>query len=625
MGKKSKKHQDRIDPWDTADDYRHETESTRQSNGNRGRDRGWNEDWTSAIPNNRHDDVTSEGREPSVAQTDFEFDPYLVLVEDLKMKMEASRTVAEDVLVFYTQHQLEIQKVNTTRQRLNEMTKKCSDYSIVISSLQKFEGEKRQELDKEAATIKKDRKELDVLKEEVARHKQQLAEEKREFEDMIRTKEAEQLLKLQEEKAKLATEHNKKYDKRVEELEKATKKSQDDDRKKILDLEIKNDELVQGLEEQRRKLKDTEKRCRDVEKLRSLSETEVEDLSQKLKMAENDQSEFLKIHNDVHAISSRYVEQIKVNDLDADVHDKIEEVDDDFISVPISNSIVSKELCLAHFQRVISSQLQAILLHPFSSEITVQDPNQTSLLNQIYYGLAESFHEGKSSLRAARTWAALTMRSLHSQSTSTIRAEIFTDNIMKVLSLLLNPKIHPTLRKDLTHLATSAISLCSIVQTDRLELQVHPTLDPASFEKPEEDIDIANSRVFVLFPRVTARSCPQIGNARPVGPPGGWVDSRPESQFEEICIHKGVGIPEWEQLVRVGEEEEVDRRRKQEIESNEKKRRELEEEIEKLNKPDLGHKRGISYSRRNSVVVGKSTPSSPTSAWLGAQKIPERG
>lgn len=120
------------------------------------------------------------------------------------------------------------------------------------------------------------------------------------------------------------------------------------------------------------------------------------------------------------------------------------------------------------------------------------------------------------------------MRGLHSQSTSIKRVEIFTNEIMKVLSLLLNPKIYPALQKDLNRLATSAISLWRVVQNDERELQVHPTLDPASFEKLEEDIDVTNSRVFVLFPCVTARSYPRIGNARPVGPPGSWVDSKLE-------------------------------------------------------------------------------------------------
>ena len=288
MGNKSKKRQDNIDLGDTADNHRHENESTRQSNDNRGRDRGRDKDWTSAVPNNRHDDETSEGRESPDAQTDLEFDPYLTIVEDLKMKLEASQTATEAALVFYTKHQVEIQKVDTTRQQLNQMMEKCSDYRIVISNLREFEGEKEREVAKRMAAVDEDRKELGVLKEKAARHMQQFAEEKSEFEDMMRTKEAEQVLKLQEEKAKLEREHNKQYAKRVEDLEKATKKSQDDDRKKILDLQTKNDELVKGLEEQRRKLKDAEKRCKDIEKLRSLSETEVEDLSQKLKMAENE-------------------------------------------------------------------------------------------------------------------------------------------------------------------------------------------------------------------------------------------------------------------------------------------------------------------------------------------------
>src|SRR4051794_15297207 len=132
------------------------------------------------------------------------------------MKLEASRTAAEDVLVFYTQHQLEIQKVDTTRQQLKEMTKKCDDYKIGISMLRTLEAEKEQELAKEKAAIGKERKELDIWKEEEARHKQQLTKEKSEFEDMMRRKKEEQILKLQEEKAKLESEYNNQYTKRVE-------------------------------------------------------------------------------------------------------------------------------------------------------------------------------------------------------------------------------------------------------------------------------------------------------------------------------------------------------------------------------------------------------------------------
>ncbi|EHK97244.1 hypothetical protein M7I_6974 [Glarea lozoyensis 74030] len=251
------------------------------------RDRGRNRDLTSAIRNDGEDDEISEGQEsPDV--TDLEIDQYLAVVEDLRMKLDASQMATETALVFYGKHQAEIQKVDTTREQLKQMTEKCSDYRIVINNLQQFEGEKERELARKKAAIDEDRRKLDSLKEQATKYMQKLEEEKREFENTKITKEAKQVLKLQEKKAELEREHNKRYDERVADLEKAIKKSQDDDKKKITDLQSRNDELVKDVEEQRRRLKDAEKRCKDVEKLRSLSETEVEDLSQKLKMALNE-------------------------------------------------------------------------------------------------------------------------------------------------------------------------------------------------------------------------------------------------------------------------------------------------------------------------------------------------
>src|SRR3954454_6508135 len=99
------------------------------------------------------------------------------------------------------------------------MTKKCDEYKIVISRLRELEGENEQKLAKERAAIEKDKKELVVLKDEEARRVQQLAKEKSEFEDTMRRKEEEQLLKLEEENAKLASEYNKQYTKREEDLQ----------------------------------------------------------------------------------------------------------------------------------------------------------------------------------------------------------------------------------------------------------------------------------------------------------------------------------------------------------------------------------------------------------------------
>ncbi|KAG9236199.1 hypothetical protein BJ875DRAFT_526516 [Amylocarpus encephaloides] len=244
MGSKSKKGEDRNDLGDTPKGHRQETGFTRQSNGKRNQIRDRNEDWTSAIPESKQDDETSEGEGSSDAQADLDLDPYLARVKDLNMKLEASRTAVEHTLGFYTQHQREIQKIDSTRQQLKEMREKCIAYGNTISGLQRLEREKEQEADR--------------------------------------------LLQFQEKKTKLESEQDKRYAKRVEDLEKEMKKSQDDDRKKISDLQAKNNELVQDLEKERRKLKAAEKSYKDIEKLRSLSEAEAEMLSQKLKVAENE-------------------------------------------------------------------------------------------------------------------------------------------------------------------------------------------------------------------------------------------------------------------------------------------------------------------------------------------------
>ena len=287
MGK-GKNRRDQVDIWESADIYHDETESVKPSSSNRERDKNRNEGKPSTDLMNGGDDESSDGQESSDEQTDLGLDPYVTFIEDLKMKLDASQRATEAALVFYTNHQVEIRKVDTTRQQLIEATKLCEDYRIAITTLQRLDGDKEQTVAKKMAAIEEDRRELDVLKEDAAKHKQRLAEEKIAFEEMTRKKEAEQLLKLKEEKAKLETVYKNQFAKRVEELGKATQKSQDDQRKKISDLQSKNDELAQSLEELKRKLKDKEKSCRDIEKLRSLSENEVDELTRKLKMAENE-------------------------------------------------------------------------------------------------------------------------------------------------------------------------------------------------------------------------------------------------------------------------------------------------------------------------------------------------
>ena len=265
------------------------------------------------------------------------------------------------------------------------------------------------------------------------------------------------------------------------------------------------------------------------------------------------------------------------------VHDEIEKVDKGFTFVPISSSKASAELRVAHAQRVISDQLRNIIWQPFSAEMTLQTPEQVSLLSEISHGLVKYYGE-TAGLRAARMCAALTMRGLQSQAPapSPGRAQVFTDKVMAVLSLLVEPSKHPDLRNNLLDLAISAISVWDLAQTDERQIVVDFNLDPASLEGWREDIPPSHKGVIVLFPCVTARGCPQLFPSRPVGPPGSVVEVEPELPVEKICIHAGAGLGKWTEVVMDGEEEEEERKDEAQNRELEERRRRLEEDLKKL-------------------------------------------
>ena len=299
--------------------------------------------------------------------------------------------------------------------------------------------------------------------------------------------------------------------------------------------------------------------------------------------------------------------------------------------MPISSTENSANLRVAHAQRVISAQLQNIIWQPFSSETTLQNPKYVSLLSQISEGLIE-YYGKPGGLRVTRICSALALRGIQSQP-STVqpsstskpplpgRAQVFCDKVMAVLSFLVNPSLHSSFRKSLLDLAVSAISVWDIAQTDEREVIVDPNLDPAGFEGWHEDIPEPCNRVLVLFPRITARSYSRTTDSRPVGPPGGWVDSEPKLHIEETCIYDGTGLAKWSEVVTQGEEEEEERKVKEQNKMVEDKRRTLEEDLKKLKNSVIGTRR-MSQNKRDSTVA---TTSKPSTVWIegGGQKINE--
>lgn len=209
---------------------------------------------------------------------------------------------------------------------------------------------------------------------------------------------------------------------------------------------------------------------------------------------------------------------------------------------------------------------------------------------------------------------------------SQYRENSFTDKVMAILSVLVKVSKCSGLRKSLLDLAGSAASLWDIAQTDEREFIVYPTLSPENFEGWHKDIPAAHQRVIVLLPQIIARRYPRILDSRPVGPPGGWVETEQERHVEETLIYLGRGLEGWSGLVLDGEYEEAERRNTQAIEEAEEEKRLLEEKVKVLETQGPGHKRRSSQNRRDSLAGSSSvSPSSPSAIWMkgGGQKIPE--
>lgn len=327
------------------------------------------------------------------------------------------------------------------------------------------------------------------------------------------------------------------------------------------------------------------------------------------------------------------------------IHDKMRNLDKHYAEIPISTSEVSKDLRIAHAQRVISSHICSTIWQPFSSEIALRDDNYVSLLSQISEGLLTSRHGSSSGFRAARVCTALAIRgfqsNLHagfsSASSSSLptppcRANIFAENVIAILSFLVKPSLHLSLRNRLIDLAHSAIAIWDTAQTDEREFTVHSALEVARIEEwrspifhkgaRDEKSPTHDDEIFVLFPRVTARDSSRVTVARPTGLPGSWVESDPEPHIQQTCIFKGVGLGNWAALVLEGEEEEEERREEEETKKAEEKKMMLEEELKNLEKRS---QQRISHTRRESTTESKSNLSSPAATLekRGEERIPE--
>lgn len=305
-----------------------------------------------------------------------------------------------------------------------------------------------------------------------------------------------------------------------------------------------------------------------------------------------------------------------------------------FSNVPFSNSETSKQLRIAHAQRVISEAVYNTVWQPFSSDVTAADSRLSKFLQEIGVAVANSRHESNGSGRSADVWRSVTIRTLESMSaadaqlqgsllqgsgpvgTINSREDKLVELVLSVLGPLLDTSVLVQFKDDLLQIAKQAISVWTTAQADERTFTINPTLnqdnksdwkvaalDYASLYASGISQGVVGSRprhttrVFTLFPIVTATKRVQVQKVDH-GPPGSWPY---QDQTEVTIIHDGLGLPHESEMVQRGIEE-----------KEEWKKMKLEHEAlwdKKLVEVQKGH------SRNNSTTDTVSGPPSPSASW----------
>lgn len=284
MGKNGKKREGTVD-WDeiAAGDSHESGSVAHNSNGSRGRMGHMNG------RGNPQDDRKNAGNaEDEDLQTEPVFDPYLEGLEELETQMVVCQNVMKNFHHIYGKQRRAIQDAVETRQRLGDMTKQCKKLKTTIEILKNFEEEKDKKLAEKVADVEERKKALARAKEQAAEDKKQLEDKKEKFDDRMKLAELEQQAKLSQQKTDLEKTLDEEYRKRVEKLEREMKERQDGDRKRMADLEAKNEELEEKLEEQKENLRQSESKFNDIEKLKMLYQEESKKFREDLKVAENE-------------------------------------------------------------------------------------------------------------------------------------------------------------------------------------------------------------------------------------------------------------------------------------------------------------------------------------------------
>ncbi|OBT85232.1 hypothetical protein VE02_05185 [Pseudogymnoascus sp. 03VT05] len=592
---------------------------------------------------------------PSVSQPEADLIPLAQELRDASEQLSNIQKAIGAITASCIQHADDITQIPEFRERYESLREEVENKDITIANLRTaFDV-----LDQRAAY--KDKAVADDIEANLAKGRR-LEKEKLEFEQQ--KKAAAEALK--EKESKLKAEATKTISRRVEEQDKEfiaqktalenemekRKKNQEEELGNLKTKTEKDLETIDKLKAQIDKLRFQSKieveKYEDEKRLREAYKQDKEELEGKLKDLQEEftlnsepleyyESEFLNISHAIQNISLRYLARDLNKEEIASLPSAISVADSRFSDVPFSNSETSKQLRIAHSQRVISDAVYDVVWQPFSSDITTEDSKLSRLLQDVGAAVGTG--------RSADVWRAVTMRALkfisnahtqpqHSPSQTLSAAHAIKsreDKLMELVLSVLGPLLDPSdllqFKADLLQITKRAISVWTTAQADERTFTVNPklnqenkhdwkivALDYVSFYVDGSSQVVGSRRrnasgVFTLFPIITATKRVQVQKAGPA-PPGGWPgeDQQQVLNAEVTLIHDGLGLPRDSDIVQEGisEREEVMKMRMVHQE-------ELEQKIaEKVAKK--------AHSRNNSMAGTMSGSPSPSASW-GKNKL----
>ncbi|KAH6679335.1 hypothetical protein B0J14DRAFT_295725 [Halenospora varia] len=182
------------------------------------------------------------------------------------------------------------------------------------------------------------------------------------------------------------------------------------------------------------------------------------------------------------------------NENPEDIHADLISFDSHFNSIPICQSDTSRDLRIAHTQRIISSALFTHVWQPFSADRILSNSEISTFLEMVATELSSSKQDGTGN-RADRVWRILTMREIRSLDdiasadpspvASTGPADRTTwavRDMLKILSPLILPTLAGEVEKSLRIIAEAAVEVWNFAQIDDFTITATTALKPSDYD-----------------------------------------------------------------------------------------------------------------------------------------------